>query len=200
MHDALREDLPNHLEGNDQVHRLLWLANLHLSAQYHIQLSRSQQCLQNGLSICFCSCVLSPPHFLKSVMCPVIHGPGEIQIKLVNYVPFSSIPHNSKKHCGREEIHVAFFTQFLFRCNSPCFFTNNFNHNFLLDLGWRLRRFDWSTSQNQLLKMQLTSIWIHRRDTLKCRLPRASQRRKKAGFTLWDNVSDFFFRPNFCLK
>lgn len=64
----------------------------------------------------------------------------------------------------KKYIYFALLTQFLFRYDSPCFFTNNFNSKFLPNPRWRLSKFDWSTSQNQLIKMQLISGWIYKQD------------------------------------
>lgn len=68
VHLALVEDMPNHFEANDQVHRPLWLTNLPLSAQCHIQLSHAQQCLQDGHLVSSILLQMCPAHpFLQCV-------------------------------------------------------------------------------------------------------------------------------------
>lgn len=66
----------------------------------------------------------------------------------------------------KKYIYFALLTQLLLSYGSPCFFRNNFNHKFLLNPRWRLRKFDWSTSQTCKFanEMQLISGLIYKQD------------------------------------
>lgn len=57
------------------------------------------------------------------------------------YWPVASVV-RGKECFEREQIEYALLAQFLFRCYSPLFFSNNFKHNFLLNPWQRLKWFD----------------------------------------------------------
>lgn len=98
VHGALVEDLRNPFEANDQVHRLLWLASLPLSAQCYFQLPCSQQCLQNRRLVPSILLWLCPAHpFLQCVgQCGglnVRHGPGDPEILSMPTLYYAKLLH-----------------------------------------------------------------------------------------------------------